>query len=319
MVEYPIYTNLIIDEMPKPEPQKLFQGAWYHKVISSKDLWLGIEGTFTLPEVKLRRYDGKYNEDLLVDPLTRNLETSSIYMGGTAKYESDVGLAFSKVYLYKDEKKVLSVGSYAYRPFWRYITSVNDPDKDIGRSNIDMGRNYSVSAINNDQTNMYAHFDGIFSEYYYLPGDKLKMSIHSPKPNFIQLQIKVIEKSKNPNSIKIRKENKWKDPIDFSSPIMKAEGAGLSQHVQYKRVNAIDQVGNEGKPIINTNSEITNAIWESVYLYRKIDDVIYKVPFNENRSDTLNAPSNSAFSVTKIDEKTGGSTVSIHPQKISGK
>src|SRR5690554_1017170 len=179
--EYPIYLNLIKGEKEKPGPQKIFQGAWYHKVISSRDKWLGIEGTIILPTVKIRRYDSDYNQNLNVDPDVKNMETSSIYMGGTAKYESDVGLAFSKVYMMKDGEQVVSKGAYAYRPFWRYITSEDDLDKDIGPADKSVGRNYVVMAINQNKTNMYAHWDASFTEYYYLPGDKLKMSIHTPK------------------------------------------------------------------------------------------------------------------------------------------
>lgn len=314
LAPYKIFTDLIANEKPKPGPQSLFKGAWYHKVVSSSDSWVGIEGTITLPSVKIRRYNAPFDETLDVDPLVKNLDNPSIYMGGTSKHESDVGLSYSLVYLDRNGT-VLSTGSYAFRPFWRYITSVNDPDKDIGIANPAEGRFYSVTALNANQTNMYANWYGSDTQFYYLPGDKLRIVVYSPVPNFVQLQIEVIEQSTIPSSIEIRKENKWRDPADFFSPLIKSEGHGANLNTVYKRVNAIDQSANEGKDVIPTNSEVSHAVWESVYLHRKIDGIMYRVPFNENRSSTLNAPYNSAFTVTEINDLTGGTSVTIHPGK----
>jgi hypothetical protein len=94
-----------------------------HKV-SSKDKWVGIEGIITLPEVKIARYEGDYNSELDVDPNAKNLDNPSVYMGGHALNESDVGLSFSKA-LIDVKNQTLSKGSIAFRPFCVYITSDN--------------------------------------------------------------------------------------------------------------------------------------------------------------------------------------------------
>lgn len=308
---YKIYIDEIVGERPKPAPQTVFNGAWYHKVESSTDYWLGIEGTITLPEVEIKRYlDDKYNKDLMVDPNGKNLDNPSIYMGGHASSESDVGLSLKQVEYIRGGNKVISNGSYAFRPFWRYITTV---DKDIGTYDLANGRRYAVSSANQAQTNMIGNWYFGDTQFYYLPGDKLRMILYSPRLNFMQLQIEVIEKSTLPSSIKIREDNGWEEPADFISPEFRSTGHGGTTLARYKRVNAIDQSGNEGKPIILTNSNVKEAIWESVYLYRKIENEMYRVPFNDRRSSSLSAPYDNNFTYSKINNLTGGQTIIIHP------
>ena len=120
IMRYPIFTNEIIDEVKTINKQSLFNGAFYFKTISSKDKWEGIEGVITLPEFEIKRYDGSYNTSLNVDPNCKNLDNPSIYLGGQGAYHSDVGLSLSNVIL---KNGTISKGSYAFRPFWRYITS----------------------------------------------------------------------------------------------------------------------------------------------------------------------------------------------------
>lgn len=309
--EFPIYNNQIVNEAPKPGPQSIFQGAWYHKVESSKDLWKGIEGTITVPSVDINRYNPEHNAnlDLAIDPHARNLDTSSIYMGGLAQSESDVGLSLSLVLLNVGPDEYISTGAYAFRPFWRYITPT---EKDLGHYDLVGGRRYAVSNAGSSN-NMYGHWYYGDTEYYYLPGDKLRIIVYSPEENYLQLQVEVIEKSTLESTIKIREENNWEDPKNFFSPIFRAPGHGGSGLTTYKRVNAIDQSGNEGKPIIETTTEIKNAIWESVYLHREINGNLFRVPLNENRSSSLSSPRSEHFTVSSIDNLTGGTTITIHP------
>ena len=48
--EVEVYDGVIDDEINPPLPPECFLGAWYRKVFSSKDYWLGIEGKITLGE-----------------------------------------------------------------------------------------------------------------------------------------------------------------------------------------------------------------------------------------------------------------------------
>ena len=308
LAEYPVWEGVINGEKPKPADPKVFGGAWYRKVISSKDSWTGIEATVTLPEVVIRRYDGEYDESLPYDPEVKNLDNPSVYLGGNAGSESDVGLSFSRT-LYKAGTSNLTKSSFAFRPFWRYITST---DKDAGGYDVHGGL-YAVSANGN---NCYANYHWKYTEYYYLPGDTLRIVVYSPAPGKLQLMIEVISKSTLPSSVAIREQYGWKDPADFVSPVFASAGHGTNGVLaEFKRVNAIDQSGNEGKTAIPTDTEITGAVWHSTYLHRVINGVAYRVPMNENRRGEVNAPYGSAFTVVSTPEERaiGAETVTIAP------
>jgi len=303
----PVYTGTIEGEVLNPENPAVFGGAWYHKVVSSKDKWIGIEGVVTLPEVKITRYDGSYNTELDFDPYAKNLDNPSVYMGGHALSESDVGLSFSKALIDVENQK-LSTGSICFRPFWRYITS---EDKDEGGYDAHDGE-YAVTANGN---NCIANYHWRYTEYYYLPGDKLRMIIYIPAPNKMQLQIEVLEKSTLPSSVEMRKKYGWKDPANFVSPVFTSPGHGTGMNAEFKRVNAIDQSGNEGKTAIATQTEIKNAIWQETYLYREINGTVYRVPMGDNRRGVTSAPDPTKFTVTYegVDRNLGGEVVTIHP------
>ncbi|PKK86884.1 MAG: hypothetical protein CVV63_03165, partial [Tenericutes bacterium HGW-Tenericutes-8] len=83
----------------------------------------------------------------------------------------------------------------------------------------------------------------------------------------------------------------------------------------YKRVNAIDQVKNEGKSAIPSETSILNAIWTDCYLYYKESDILYKTPMNDDISVTMQCPNPKAFYATEIDDNSGGQVISIIPKE----
>ena len=302
-----IWSGTIVGEKLGPKPAEVFGGAWYHKVVSSKDKWVGIETIVTLPEFELERYNGSYNTELAADPNVKNLDNPSVYLGGKAQTESDVGLSLSRC-LIDVKNQTLSTGSIAFRPFWRYITST---EQDVGEYDKHDGE-YAVSANGN---NCMGNYHWRYTEYYYLPGDKLRIVVFSPAPDKLQLQIEVLEKSTLPSSVAMREEYGWNDPADFISPIFHSPGHGKNINAEFKRVNAIDQSGNEGKTAIDTNTEVRNMIYHETYLYRVIDGTMYRVPMNESRRGVTNAPKNEYFTVTfdGVESSLGGEVVTIHP------
>lgn len=303
-----IYPKEIEGERLFPKPHPVFGGAWYHKVVSSADKWLGIEGVITLPEVKLSRYKSERTNDFDVDPYAKSLDNPSVYLGGNAGAESDVGLSFSLGVIDKSIN-LISKGCVAFRPFWRYIT---ETEQDVGGYDVHDGK-YSVSA-NGDNCFANAHWK--FTENYYLPGDKLKISVFSPCENKLRLYIEVLEKSKLASSVEIREKYGWSDPADFESPLFASFGHGMGNDAEFKRVNAIDQSGNEGGIAIPTETTITNAVWHSTFLYRDVDGVIYRVPMNGARSAVTNAPTADAFVITRDENASlGGEAITIKPIK----
>lgn len=301
----------ILENQETPVKQVCFGGAWYHKVMSMTYPFYGIEGIITIPMPFIRRYENYVVKKGLLDLEHKNLDVSSVYMGGHAKDESDVGLALFRAQL----NQGISVGACVYRPFWRYIT---DEFEDIGGYDLLNNRNYAATLLSNHQgmKNIYAQYHPSFSEYYYLPGDTVKLSLFSPKPNFMQMMIEVVNISKLPYAIKMRKKHHWKQPKTFLSPIFSSKGHGTDLPKTYKRVNAIDQVKNEGKEAIVSNTQVLNAHWRECFLYYKEDGKLYKTPMNDTNSITMQCPNPLAFSTTKINENTGSQMISICPRGV---
>lgn len=293
-----VYDGIIQDEIFPNETPLCFLGAWYRKVASSKDKWLGIEGIielgeFTPDEVRFN-LDGK----------GRYMDVPSIYMGGKSHFESDAGLGLNTSYLSADTSSPLDYSSpkIAYRPFWRYIyQDALDIEGNVTRREINSWN------ISNPKSLMY----------YYFPGDVVRMSCYSPLPNYLQLRIEVIK----PTTIKkyqdLRKKYQLPNdiPSDFYSPIFFSKGHGIDA-AEFKRVNAIDQYGNEGYHAQNTKAFVSAATWSEVYLYREIAGEIVKVPFNKKRQISMICPNEKAISV-KVDDNQNLETISIHPDKIN--
>lgn len=307
MAAPPLWEQVIEGEKKNPAKPALFGGAWYYKVVSSKDKWVGIEATVTLPEVDINRYNGTHDDSYAADPGVKNLDNPSVYLGGHAQTESDVGLSFSRA-LVDVKSSTLSTGCIAFRPFWRYIT---DKDQDVGGYDAHGGE-YAVSANGN---NCIANYHWKYTEYYYLPGDQLRIIVFSPEPGKMQLQIEVLAVSTLPSSVEIREKYGWNDPADFLSPIFTSPGQGTGMDAEFKRVCAIDQSGNEGGTAIDTTTLVKDVIWHETYLYRVIDGTLYRVPMSEDRRASIGAPYADRYTVTHegVDSSKGGEVVTIHP------
>jgi hypothetical protein len=297
-----VYTNPIPNEAVKPVTPNCFPGAIYRKVVSNRDNWLGIEGTVTLPVFTPdpQRFD--------VTKPSYYLDNSSIYMGGNAYAESDVGLSWMIGYSSKDSTSISKSG-VAFRPFWRYITSLE------GCKNNNCFKNAYVKDFTT----------------YYFPGDTIRMSVYTPKAGYLQLRIELLEETTHPDYINVRK-NLYGLEEGFSkvfvTPLFPGAGMGNAP-AEFKRVNAIDQNSNEGKPTLNTNATVMNAIWHEVYLYRKVSDELVKVPMTQSRTASMSCPLGSnvngdfsqtfSISTTGVDSSLGGEVISIHPNNGTGR
>jgi hypothetical protein len=167
-------------------------------------------------------------------------------------------------------------------------------------------------------------------EYYYFPGDKIRMSVFSPAPGFLQMRIELLEVTTHPNYIDARSRYNLDDDFNriFATPLFPSEGMGAMK-AEFKRVNAIDQVANEGKPTINTNSVVQNAIWHEVYLYRQITGTLYKIPMTQTRSAYMTCPLGSningnftnAFEISyeNVNRDLGGEMITLRPNNGTGR
>lgn len=209
-------------EVPPATSYRIFPGAYYRKAVSSFDLWTGIEGVVTLPE-------------LITDPARedsrRPLDNASIYMGGNGSgQEIDAGLTWDN-----------NVGGW--RPFWRNEKWANAP---------------LVQDL-----------------FVWYPGETVRMSVVVAGPGKLRLTI----------------QDEGPDPQKAFTTVFDAWGFGPGVRQQFKRVNAIDQVGNEGKPVQPTKARVTAAVWKEVWLWRR--DV--KVPFTAERFTDMRAPNADHF------------------------
>lgn len=298
----PVYLGTILNETSKPATPACFAGAVYRKVFSNRDQWLGIETIVTLPL-------------FVPDPLridqsrpTLYLDNASVYLGGNAYNESDVGVSWMIGHISATNPGVSRSG-VAFRPFWRYITT-------------------QESCTNN---NCFRHAHVTNYATYYFPGDKLRISVFSTRPNYLQMRVEILELTTHPDYINHRK-NVYQLADDFPRVFISDEfhsaGVGVV-NTEYKRVNALDQVANEGKPTLNTNARSENTKWHEVYLYRRIDGELVKVPMTSNRAAYMACPSGTnvngnfaqAFQISSVgvDVFLGGEVVTIAPNNGTGK
>lgn len=86
-----------------------FAGAYYRKLVSSVDNWVGISGTVVLPQITFdeSRKNPKNTKQYLDNP--------SVYLGGLMDgQETDIGLSWEVI---KDKDGKVSESRVAFRPF----------------------------------------------------------------------------------------------------------------------------------------------------------------------------------------------------------
>ena len=103
-------------------------------------------------------------------------------------------------------------------------------------------------------------------------------------------------------------------PSDFYSPLFHSQGHGVLP-AEFKRVNSIDQFGNEGYHAKMTQATVSEALWHETYLYRKMEGKVYKVPMNKSRQVSMICPSEAAIQVKSLDDSKGSESITIHPGK----
>lgn len=295
--DVPVFHGFIPEEEQTPAVPKCFLGAFYRKVFSSLDSWLGIEGV-----IRLGEFQGDPNRFNL-DGKGRFMDNPGIYMGGKSFKESDAGLGLNLTYLSSDTSEVLGMDApkLAYRPFWRYIyAEAIDIENNVRRREVN---SWNVS---NPKSLCY----------YYFPGDLIRMKIYSPIKDYLQLRIEVLETTTIPKYVELRQKYHLPHdrPSDFYSPLFHSEGHGRAK-AEFKRVNSIDQFGNEGFVVKATNATVSEAVWLETYLYRMMDDKLVKVPFNKTRQVAMACPDVAAFTIQEVNPEIGGEAISIHPGK----
>lgn len=248
------------NEIRPPLNATCFQGAYYRKVVSSKDLWLGMEGKVVLPRMTFdesRKNPSKPQQ---------YLDNPSVYMGGNmGGQETDIGLTWEVI---RDEQGNVTPDRRAFRPFLR--------------------RTAHVSGQAATYENAPAQ-----KEYYWYPGEEVTMSVQIAQSGKIKFIVEGAGK-------------RFERDFDCAGYIKGSKG-------DFKRVNAIDQVSNEGKPAQPTTTKVENAVWKETSLFRLKDDAAVKVPLHQKRFTDMRCPSVNNFKITatEAEAKIGGETISI--------
>ena len=278
--------------VPPEKSLPCFPGAYYRKAVSSQDTWSGIEGVITLPQFTPDK--NRTNPDT-----GRPLDNPSIYMGGKAKdQEIDAGVSWEVI---KEADGNVSKVGKAFRPFWR------NKDWHSGPANPD---------------------------FYYYPGDQVRIRIETLETNKLHMSIELLsrgeagkqattpapdlmttETASTSGTKKIIATASLPAPgapkahgKDFSatapdavtslSVTFDAPNFGPDQIQEFKRVNAIDQSGNEGKPAQPTAARATDATWTDVYLLRGR----MRVPMSANRFTDMRCPGPKNFTVFQFND-----------------
>ena len=264
-VEVPVITdplnNFFKGEVKPDITKSCFAGAYYRKVVSSKDYWLGIGGKVTLPAITF-------------DPLRTNpakpgqyLDNPSLYLGGNmGGQETDIGMTWEVI---KDAVGNVTADRKAFRPFMRR------------------------TAHSGGQALLYANAPAE-DRYYWYPGEEINISVQ------------ILENKK----IKFIVEGAGKRfETDFD-----ADGYTLGGFGEFKRVNAIDQVANEGKPAQQTKTKVENSQWSESYLFRNYEGKVVKAPFHSGRVTEMRCPAANYFSIIASTEdlKKGAEKININ-------
>lgn len=279
--EKAIKKDSCVNSNQETEKTKCFAGAWYHKLVTSKNSWYGIETKITLPTFipDESRYEFV---DINNQKVKRYLDTPSVYLGGSSDFETDIGFGF----FYGKINGVMSEEKITFRPFWRTIYLKNGKEVNT----------YEGTPI--DQT-----------EYYFFPGDKVKLSLIVLKENYLKLIIELLEETRIEHYRQIRENISKPKKLVIEEIIAPGNGLRTSE---FKIVNAIDQYHNEGLPTQNTKAKVLDCLWEDVYLFLEEEKSLIKVPFFKQNIQTLLCPNPKAFTFTQKDNTR---QVSILPEK----
>lgn len=246
------------------KPQAYFQcfpGAYYRKVVSSKDTWLGIGGKVILPQIS-------FDPDRINPAKPKQyLDNPSLYLGGNANgQETDIGMTWEVI---RDQNGTVTADRRAFRPFLRRT----------GYKGTGQEANY-MNAPAEDR-------------YYWYQGDEIEISLEVVRDGWILFTVEGAGK-------KYQQE-------------YQCDGYKLNSKIEFKRVNAIDQVANEGKPAQPTKTKVENSLWKESYLFRMYNNELVKAPIHSGRFTDMRCPDVKYFSITASDEekKKGGETINI--------
>ena len=133
-------------------------------------------------------------------------------------------------------------------------------------------------------------------QFYWYPGDVVQIAVYVVGPK--KLRLVVADATPQPKRV---------FQTDF-------DAAGFAPNVprQFKRVNAIDQFGNEGKPVQPTKAEVTGAEWLQTILLRGECANAKQIPMDKTRFTDMRCANEANVVVTTTNAANGAEKVDIY-------
>ena len=134
-------------------------------------------------------------------------------------------------------------------------------------------------------------------QFYWYPGDVVTMAIIVAGPGRLRLVV----------------SDATPEPKRVFSTEFDAKGFAPRTPKQFKRVNAIDQVANEGHPIQPTKALVVGALWQETFLLRGADEQTERLPMTPERLTDMRCPAASISVTANRDAQVhGGEAIDIH-------
>ena len=132
-------------------------------------------------------------------------------------------------------------------------------------------------------------------QFYWSPGDTVQIAVMIVGPK--KLRLIVADAIPQPKKM---------FQVEF-------DAAGFAPNVvrQFKRVNAIDQFGNEGKPVQPTRAEVVGAEWLQTILLRGEGASAKQIPMDKTRFTDMRCANEANVVVTATDAAKGAEKVDI--------
>jgi hypothetical protein len=199
------------------------------------------------------------------------LDNPSVYIGGRAgEQEIDAGVSWEVI---RERDGSVSNARKAFRPFWR---------------------------------NKGWHAAPADPALYFYPGDTIRLRIETPATNKLTLTVQLVERGEEGKRASAGLQPSTRPAREPLKVEFDAFGFGPGKAQQFKRVNAIDQVGREGKDVDATRTQATGAVWKEAFLFRGV----VKLPFAPGRFTDMRCPDSKHFNVEPLDG--GGERIDIH-------
>jgi hypothetical protein len=129
-------------------------------------------------------------------------------------------------------------------------------------------------------------------EFYFYPGETVQMAILVAGPKKLRL------------IISDGKTKTFQTEFD-------AEGFAANVPRQFKRVNAIDQFGNEGKAVSPTTAEITGTEWLQTVIFRGEGANAKQIPLTAEKFTDMRCPNEKNIVVTLTEKNKGGEKIDL--------